>query len=191
MESISGKAIWNEASKAGLIFGLISVAYNYISMYLNGLQGASFMINFLSNIGGWILWVAKFVGIILLMRACMKRLTRKYDGVTNGDSFMLGVAISLLSSLIVAGFTLLNVSVLFVEQYQQLLTQVSAEMQPMLDANSRAAMEDIMNRPSLFFWGTLFYCFLFGVILSRILSRRIPAQDPFADFHQSDNLEQQ
>jgi hypothetical protein len=192
METISGKAIWNEATKAGLMFGLVSVAYNYISVYLGSLVGSSFLLNFFASVGVWLLRVAKIVGLILLMRACMTRLTRNYSEVTNGDTFLLGIAISALSAIIVAGFTLLDCTVLLPTHYQDLMNQVMAELQPSMDANLRSAMEDVLsNFSGIMFWSTLFYCILYGVILSRILSRRIPAQDPFADFPHSDNPDQQ
>lgn len=192
MEIISGKAIWNEATKAGLMFGLISVAYNYISIYLGSLVGSSFLLNFFASVGVWLLRVAKIVGLILLMRACMTRLTRNYSEVTNGDTFLLGIAISALSAIIVAGFTLLDCTVLLPTHYQDVMNQVMAELQPSMDANLRSAMEDVLsNFSGIMFWSTLFYCILYGVILSRILSRRIPAQDPFADFPHSDNPDQQ
>ena len=192
METISGKAIWNEATKAGLMFGLVSVAYNYISIYLGSLVGSSFLLNFFASVGVWLLRVAKIVGLILLMRACMTRLTRNYSEVTNGDTFLLGIAISALSAIIVAGFTLLDCTVLLPTHYQDVMNQVMAELQPSLDANLRSAMEDVLsNYSGIMFWSTLFYCILYGVILSRILSRRIPAQDPFADFPHSDNPDQQ
>ncbi len=192
METISGKAIWNEATKAGLMFGLVSVAYNYISIYLASLVGSSFLLNFFASVGVWLLRVAKIVGLILLMRACMTRLTRNYSEVTNGDTFLLGIAISALSAIIVAGFTLLDCTVLLPTHYQDVMNQVMAEWQPSMDANLRSAMEDVLsNFSGIMFWSTLFYCILYGVILSRILSRRIPAQDPFADFPHSDNPDQQ
>lgn len=192
METISGKAIWNEATKAGLMFGLVSVAYNHISIYLGSLVGSSFLLNFFASVGVWLLRVAKIVGLILLMRACMTRLTRNYSEVTNGDTFLLGIAISALSAIIVAGFTLLDCTVLLPTHYQDLMNQVMAELQPSMDANLRSAMEDVLsNFSGIMFWSTLFYCILYGVILSRILSRRIPAQDPFADFPHSDNPDQQ
>ncbi len=192
MEIISGKAIWNEATKAGLMFGLVSVAYNYISIYLGSLVGSSFLLNFFASVGVWLLRVAKIVGLILLMRACMTRLTRNYSEVTNGDTFLLGIAISALSAIIVAGFTLLDCTVLLPTHYQDVMNQVMAELQPSMDANLRSAMEDVLsNFSGIMFWSTLFYCILYGVILSRILSRRIPAQDPFADFPHSDNPDQQ
>ena len=192
METISGKAIWNEATKAGLMFGLVSVAYNYISIYLGSLVGSSFLLNFFASVGVWLLRVAKIVGLILLMRACMTRLTRNYSEVTNGDTFLLGIAISALSAIIVAGFTLLDCTVLLPTHYQDVMNQAMTELQPSMDANLRSAMEDVLsNFSGIMFWSTLFYCILYGVILSRILSRRIPAQDPFADFPHSDNPDQQ
>ena len=101
-------------------------------------------------------------------------------------------AISVLSALIVSACTLLDCTVLLPTHYQDVMNQVMAELQPSMDANLRSAMEDVLsNFSGIMFWSTLFYCILYGVILSRILSRRIPAQDPFAYFPHSDNPDQQ
>ena len=178
METISGKAIWNEATKAGLMFGLVSVAYNYISIYLGSLVGSSFLLNFCG--GTFDVSILEIGAGVFEVKA------------TNGDTFLLGIAISALSAIIVAGFTLLDCTVLLPTHYQDVMNQVMAELQPSMDANLRSAMEDVLsNFSGIMFWSTLFYCILYGVILSRILSRRIPAQDPFADFPHSDNPDQQ
>ena len=38
------------------------------------------------------------------------------------------------------------------------------------------------NLPQITFISNLIYCFLYGMILSFILSRNIPSKDPFADY---------
>ena len=56
----------------------------------------------------------------------------------------------------------------------------------MFPAESLEAMEE-MNLGTISFFTNLIYCFLFGTVLSAILSRNIPSRNPFADFRQNDN----
>ena len=60
--SIDNKTIWNEAAKAGLLFGAVSVACLALKE-LAGLSGSSF----LSQAAFIILWAVEFFGCILLM----------------------------------------------------------------------------------------------------------------------------
>ncbi|MGN1226188.1 MAG: hypothetical protein ACI4TL_03015, partial [Candidatus Cryptobacteroides sp.] len=73
MESIDKKIIVNEAAKAALIFGLISVAYLFCAFLLNdSMAGSVVMVIFR---------LAKLVGLIWLMRWLMIKLKNKYAGV--------------------------------------------------------------------------------------------------------------
>ena len=52
----------------------------------------------------------------------------------------------------------------------------------MFDSNTLSVMEEtLQNLPAITFVSNLIYCFLYGTILSAILSRSIPQPDPFAD----------
>ena len=51
-----------------------------------------------------------------------------------------------------------------------------------LDANMLAGIEKTMRyMPQYTFFTTLIYCYLYGSVLSAILSRNIPSRNPFAD----------
>ena len=53
----------------------------------------------------------------------------------------------------------------------------------MLDSNSMSMLEKMEeDYPQISFFSTLIYCFLYGTVLSAILSRNIPERDPFANF---------
>jgi hypothetical protein len=57
------------------------------------------------------------------------------------------------------------------------------QMAPMMDSNTLNAVDSFMeNLPQLTFFSNLIYCFLFGTVLTAILSRNIPSKDPFADY---------
>ena len=52
----------------------------------------------------------------------------------------------------------------------------------MLDSNSLAMLEKMEGSyPQISFFSNLIYCFLFGTVLSAILSRDIPSRDPFSN----------
>ena len=54
----------------------------------------------------------------------------------------------------------------------------------MLDSNLLTIIENFKdNMPMISFFSNFIYCFLYGTILSSILSRYIPKTDPFAGFH--------
>jgi hypothetical protein len=53
----------------------------------------------------------------------------------------------------------------------------------MMDSNSRNMMKKFIEiLPQFQFVWNLLYCFVYGMVLSAILSRNIPSQDPFADY---------
>ena len=57
------------------------------------------------------------------------------------------------------------------------------QMGSMMDSNSMALMDSYMQRlPQITFFSNLIYCFVFGTVLSYILSRNIPSRDPFANY---------
>ena len=57
-----------------------------------------------------------------------------------------------------------------------------------MDSNTMAQMDKMMTKmPQITFFSNLIYCFIFGTILSLILSRNIPNRNPFA----SDNADEQ
>ena len=61
----------------------------------------------------------------------------------------------------------------------------------MLDSNSMAMLEKMEDSfPQISFFSNLIYCFLFGLVLSAILSRNIPKRDLFADFRNGDGREE-
>ena len=52
-----------------------------------------------------------------------------------------------------------------------------------MDSNTMAQMDKMMTKmPQITFFSNLIYCFIFGTILSLILSRNIPNKDPFANY---------
>ena len=65
------------------------------------------------------------------------------------------------------------------EQIELMMQQMGS----MMYSNSMTLMETYLeNLPVITFFSSMLYCFVFGKVLSFILSRNIPNRDPFADY---------
>ena len=96
-EKIDNTALWNEAARMGLVFGVFS-SVCLLLKNLSELSGSSFLI----QAAFIVLWAVEFFGCILLMKKCMLDLRDKYEDVRMEDTFRLGRRIALLSGLILA-----------------------------------------------------------------------------------------
>lgn len=170
---------WNMAGKYGLVFGLISVAYLYYG-HLTVVLG---MTGFVSSALGFIIWAAKFVGCIKLMKYCMNRFAIDNPSATNSDTFKLGVLIAMFSAVVFSVVTVADHLYIFPEYYQSLYGAMLKEWSQLLPADRIAEMKDMFaDAHKIAFVGTFIYCFLFGTVLSLILSRNIPSKDPFHNY---------
>lgn len=177
-QNTSGKTLWNIAGKAGLALGAVSTAYLFATQLLGNDLPA-----FVTSLLSFILWAAKFAGCILIMREFMKLLVKANPDATNSDTLKLGLLMSILSAFVYAGFSLANVVFISPDVYAESMDAMMQQMAPMLDSNSMAVLDQTMqNLPQITFFSNLIYCFIYGAILSAILSRRIPSRDPFADY---------
>ena len=173
------KDIWEAAGYAGLALGLVSVIYMYINNML-GTSGASAGVVALITVP---LWIAKFVGCILLMKFFMKKFHSAHPGVSDKDLFRMGAVTALLSAFFFASLQFVDMAYLsaefYAEQYEVILQQYSSIM----DSNSLNMIKEFMDvMPQFTFVWTLIYCTAYGTVLSSILSRNIPSKDPFADY---------
>jgi len=182
---ISRKDLWDGAGKAGLVLGLISSAYVILSYLLTKLGGSTGMA-LLSTLLAFLLWVAKFGGCIYLMKFFMTKFAAEHQGADNSDTFRFGMVTALLSALIFAAFDMAYLTWIAPDTLTKALETVQESYGSLLPAESLEALEE-MNYGQITFFSNLIYCFLFGTVLSAILSRNIPSKNPFADFHQNDN----
>lgn len=181
MAAVSRKDLWDSAGRAGLVLGLVSTAYMIISLLLARPTGGVGITVFASLVS-MVLWAAKFIGCILLMKYFMKKFCRTYPDATNGTSFRFGMCVALLSALIYSGCFLAYYSLIAPEALNDTLDTALASYSNMLDSNSLQAVEAMKeNYVTVSFFTNLVYCFVFGTFLSSILSRDIPSRDPFAD----------
>ena len=178
-QNVIQKNMWNTAGKAGLFLGLASTAFLFISQSLGQIELPSFV----NSIISFVLWSAKFVGCIWIMKFFMKGFVSENESASNADTFRLGMMMAILSALVYSAFAFANVAFISPELFEGQMDAVMQQMAPMMDSNTQSIMEKYMeNLPQITFISNLIYCFVYGMILSFILSRNIPSKDPFAEY---------
>lgn len=190
-ERISGKEIWNEAARTGLILGLVSVAYMFITMLSGKLGSASKMMALLISLLNFLLWAAKFVGCILLMKLFLTRFADSHKGLWAGDLKRYGRAIALTSALIYAAATLINALYVSPEALSDAFSTVMAQYSSSMSSSDMEAIQNIQgDMPAISFFSTLIYCYLFGTVLTLILAPKIASNNIFNDTSDSSADEQ-
>ena len=179
-ERFSRKEFWNGALKAGLVLGLITIAYmvveQLLQQYVQGNVGALVF----STIS-FFLWAAKFAGCILLMRWFMSRFAARNTGILRQDVSRYGTAIALTSALLYSAFVLFWSKYVDTEMFTRAFEEATSRYASMMDSNTLSMMEGIQAQmPVIAFFSTFIYCFLFGTVLSSILAPGIVKDDPFA-----------
>ena len=170
--------LWESAGKAGLVLGGVSIAYLLCTM-LTGKLAENGPV-FLMSVVNLLLWLAKFAGCIYLMRWFMLRFSQADPTADNARVFRFGTLTALLSALLYSAAYLAYTSFLAPDVFDQALEMLRDN--PMLDANSMSAIEEMIPRmPTFSFFVNLIYCWLFGTVLAAIFSRNIPPQNPFTD----------
>ena len=178
---VQQKNVWSDATRSGLVLGGISIAYFLLNILMGKLpEGKGLAV--LVNVAGILLWVAKFVACISLMKFFMKRFAASHEGVTNSDTFRFGNATALLSALLYSGVYLAWVSLIDPGMFSDSIDLAMQSYQGMFTQAQIDAMDELMPRmPSLTFFANRIYCWLFGVLLSAIFSRNIPSRNPFQE----------
>ena len=196
-QNIIQKNMWQMASKAGLILGLISTVYMFsahidfqsifISLGVPEEKSFAGIWKLIPLVIGWILWFAKFAGCVWAMNFFMNRFAAENPEIDNKTTFRMGMITALLSGLLYSGAIFADIAYIHADIYTEQIGQAMQSMASMMDSNTRSMMDTyIENLPQINFFTNLIYCFLFGTVLSKILSRNIPSKDPFADYKPSE-----
>ena len=176
MTKVDNTILWNEASKAGLLFGAVSVGC-LVLKELAALSG----INLLVQAAAVILWAVEFFGCILIMKNVMLRFRDKYDGVKMEDTYKLGRRAAMLSGLILASAQAFIIMKMPAETIDTMVDQLSSSMQIL--STDRDAVEGALDKlPLLTFIFQWLYCYLYGSVLASIMSRYIFLQKLFGGF---------
>ena len=172
------KILWNKAARNGLVLGLFTALCRIVSGALTSGDASAG-----TAVLNGIIWLLQTGGCIWLMKFLMERLVTQYDGVDNGDTARYGRMLALTSSMIFAAAMFFFVAFAdpeFVSGQMDLIYQLYGEH---LDENTRSYLKTIENNyTKIMFFSTWIYSWLYGVILSAILSISIPKKDPFAGF---------
>lgn len=177
-QNTTRRNLWESAGKAGLALGAVSTAYLFLTQFL-GVAGLS---TTLSMILSMLLWAVKFAACIWLMMTFMKRFAKENPDADNSKTHRFGMATALLSALIYAAASFANVAFISADMLAEQMDLMMQQMAPLMDSNTMNQMDEVMAiMPQLTFFSNLVYCFLFGALLSFILSRNIPSTNPFAD----------
>ncbi|MGN0190971.1 MAG: DUF4199 domain-containing protein [Candidatus Cryptobacteroides sp.] len=183
-ETVTNKAILNLSSIAGLALGGVSVAYLLISENITEWISSAVAVSVINMI----LWIAKFVGCIALMKFFMRKLVQDYDEVKTFHTLKLGIVSAAFSALLYSAASLADMLYINPESINEAYDLAMSAYSSILDSNTLRAMEQVKGSlPTISFFSNLIYCFLYGFVLSSILSRNIPIIDPFADFHRNEN----
>ena len=173
----TARTVWSKAGVSGAALGLVSGAFLFLGHAANsiGAPAAAISVSF-------VLWLVKFIGCILLMRYFIKKFCAGYPAATNRDSFRFGMATAALSALIYSAIYLADILFVSADLFETQMAEAISTYSPMLDSNSLAMLEKMEGSyPQISFFSNLIYCFLFGTVLSAILSRDIPSRDPFSN----------
>lgn len=167
---------WNEAARYGLIFGGISSVYIYLGRLMVALE----LTGTFGSILSFVLWAAKFIGCIKLMQYAMRKFSQDNPSAVRSDIFRLGRNIAVLSALVFSTFVVADIMYISTEYYQTAYTTIITEMSKTLPAQNVEEMKNMLvDLPKYTFIGNFIYCSLYGIVLSFILSRNIPSQNPF------------
>ena len=82
--------------------------------------------------------------------------------------------------MIFSAFYLLYTTVINPDIYVEALASVKEAYAGIMPSESMEVLDNI-NFATTGFFSQLIYCFLYGTVLSAILSRSIPSRDPFAN----------
>lgn len=179
MDSNAKKMLWNMAGTAGLLMGLISTASMFIGQAMSTTQMPAFAVSVI----GFILWAAETGGCIYLMQLYMKKFAAACPEADNRATFRMGMATALLSALVYSAASFANMAFISADYYAEQFEMMMQQMAPMMDSNTATVMDNMLSSmPQITFISNLIYCFLFGTVVSAILSRNIPSRDPFADY---------
>ena len=179
MEGLTKKDLWNDASKGGLALGAVSIAYMFVSQLLTP--------DVISKIGALpttlitiVLWVAKFVGCIYLMKWFLVKFSRSYSDITRHDVFKEGAAIAFLSALIYSAFYYAYASFINPQAFTEAIDTAMESYSSFMDSNTTAMMEEMKGKlPMISFISNLIYCSIYGSVLASILSKSVVSDDPF------------
>lgn len=176
-KEFSSSVSWNSAALAGLAMGAATIALDYLPM-LPALTGCG---EIASDLLGGALKIVKIIVCIYLLKALMLRFFRTVQ-TDYARLQRYGLKVALFSSILVAGFSVLQILVINPDMLSQTVQAVQNTYQHIMDSNTAAAMERMISKlPVITFFSSVVYCYLWGWILSTTFARRLFPANPFGE----------
>lgn len=176
-DSASNRILWNLATKNGLLLGLFTALCRILSQTLSTGEASAGM-----AVLNLIIWLVQFVGCIFLMKFFMERLVAGHKDADNRDTARYGRMLALTSSLIFSSAMLFDVVFLDPDMAGQQIELIRQLYGGSLDSDTLELIGKEGFYPKVMFFSNLIYGFVYGAILSWILSRYIPKRDPFSSY---------
>lgn len=176
-KEFSSSVSWNSAALAGLVMGVFTIAVDYLPSLPLLLGGTGVFVGILNLI----LKVVKIVACVIAFKYLLERF---HNNVKVGypELQRYGQKIALFSSILVSGFTMLQLLVINPDMIAQMVKSTQEAYQGMMDSNTATAMEKMMNMiPAFTFVFTLLYCYLWGWMLSTAFARRLFPVNAFGE----------
>ena len=172
-KKLDNTVLWNEAAKAGALLGAVSVGC-LVLKELAGMFGSAFLV----QAAAIILWAVEFFGCILLMKRVQLDLRDHYEDVKMEDTYRLGKRAAVLSGLLLASAHALVMLYMPQETMDGMVNELTDAMG--MTASQKEQVDGMLGQLPIFtFLFQWAYCFLYGTVLSSIMSRYIFLQGPF------------
>ena len=183
------KTSWEAAGRAGLVLGGICIAYVLLGLLFTKMAGSGTAGIIVGNILSMLIWAAKLVACIWLMKVFMVKFSKANPDADNSDTYRFGVKTAFLSALVYSAFYLLYVLFINPDIFEESVAMLADN--PMFTSDMMDQVESMIPKmPAISFFSNLIYCTLFGVIVSAIFARNIPSRNPFANTDSADEQEQ-
>jgi hypothetical protein len=161
---------WSIAALNGLLLALISITVTVIQTVLEPGTAVT-----------WLLWLAKLTGSLGLLYYFINDYSKNQDLFTYKDGFRFGFMVSLLSSIICAGYLFFHYALFFPDSVAASMEQAAAALE-----SSNPQGVDMLSKiegklPQIIFFASLVYYTLFGVLASSIIANYTKKGDLFSE----------
>lgn len=176
-QNVLTRNMWNSAGTAGLALGAVSAAYLFAGQMIGGDFEAVEPATLWQQIAGTVLWGAKLISCVGLLVFYLSKFARENEDADQKTIFRMGMITAFLSAMIFSAIYLANMLYISADLYDRIFQTIIEQAAPMMDSNSLSTLERMAgSMPQILFCYNMIYCFLFGTVLSAIISRTIVAR---------------
>lgn len=184
--------VLNSASLAGTILGVFTIACTLLVQIITNaavdLDPANKFGSGLILVADAVLWLAKFLGCFYIMKHFIVKFGKTHTDFERKHLYRVGMLSALFSATLIGIFTYVQLTYISPELIKQSMDTIYQTTGPLLDSNSLSILENLeANMASYSSLSQLIYCFLYGTILSSILSRLLMPSNPFAGMNKTDS----